>query len=347
MSAPLLLWELFILAIALLLTLFGVSRYRVFAVRRGIVARPNFRSLHGSAVPRGGGIVFSTVCLVGVAALWALGLVPPRVGLSLVVGGTAATIVGFIDDVVQIRPSAKLLAQGVLAGFVLLCFDGRPLVDVPPVPTVVELALSWLSLVWLMNAYNFMDGVDGMASSGAVFMAASVIVVMTLGHEEGSAAPDVGLMLICALVALCNLGFLIFNRPTASVFMGDSGSLFLGLVFSVLVVKTVVEGEIGPWTWLIVFGYFAGDTITTSVVRVFVSPKWYGEHRSHAYQNLARIWGSHLKVVLGVSAYHVLWLLPLALWSTRAPSYAPAAAALAFLPVVGWTLRHGPMRSSL
>jgi Fuc2NAc and GlcNAc transferase len=346
MNAPQLFWELFILATAFLLTLFGVASYRAFAVRRGIVARPNFRSLHRLTVPRGGGIVFSTVCLGGVAGLWALGVVPPRVGLSLVVGGASATIVGFIDDVMQIRPSWKFLAQGALSAFVLLCFDARPLVDLPPLPTVVELALSWLSLVWLMNAYNFMDGIDGMASSGAVFMAASVIVVMMLGHNEGSWTSEVGLILVCGVVALCNVGFLFFNRPPASVFMGDSGSLFLGLVFSVLVVKTIVEGEIGPWTWLIILSYFAGDTITTSVVRVFVSPKWYGEHRSHAYQNLARIWGSHLRVVLGVSLYHVLWLLPLALLSSRVPVYAPAAAALAFLPVVGWTLRHGPMRSS-
>ena len=85
-------------------------------------------------------------------------------------------------------------------------------------------------------------------------------------------------------------------------------------------------GDVSLWPWLIIFGYFAGDTTTTTILRMFVANKWYGEHRSHAYQNLARIWGSHLRVVRGVALYQLVWLLPLAVWSVLTPSIAPVAA---------------------
>jgi Fuc2NAc and GlcNAc transferase len=154
------------------------------------------------------------------------------------------------------------------------------------------------------------------------------------------------MVLILALLAACSLAFLVFNWPPASIFMGDSGSLFLGYSFGVLIAITVTSGIISVWTWLVVFGYFAGDTTTTTLVRILTIRRWYGDHRSHAYQNLARIWGSHLKVVRGVTLYHILWLLPLAIWSALVPPTAPLAAVLAFAPAVYWALRYGPRLSS-
>jgi len=214
------------------------------------------------------------------------------------------------------------------------------LLDVPWFPPFADLAISWIALVWLMNLYNFMDGIDGMAASGAMFICAASIVVLVLVNGDPS------LMLVFGLLAICSLGFLLFNWPPASIFMGDSGSLFLGYSFSALIAKTIADGQIGIWTWLTIFGYFAGDTTTTTVLRLVSIRDWYGAHRSHAYQNLARIWGSHLRVVRGVAVYHVLWLLPLAIWSAIEPSFASLAAALAIAPVILWTLRYGPRLSS-
>ena len=325
---------------ACLATLGGTRAYRALAIRRGIVANPNFRSLHERPIPRGGGIVFACVCVTFVsAAAW---LAPVGEGLfrALVIGGAAAAGFGFLDDVVHIRASIKFGVQGLLAAWVLVCVGERPLVHVPFVPETAEFAMSWLGLVWLMNLYNFMDGIDGMAASGAVLISATAILLAWVS------APDEALTLILSLVALCSLGFLVFNWPPASIFMGDAGSLFLGLSFGALIASTVSRGQIGVWSWLVMFGYFAGDTTTTTFLRILVAKKWYGEHRSHAYQNLARIGGSHLRVVRGVVIYHVVWLLPLALWSVLVPTAAPVAALLALGPVVAWTWRHGPLLSS-
>jgi Fuc2NAc and GlcNAc transferase len=266
--------------------------------------------------------------------------------LALVGGGTVASMIGFVDDTRHLRPAWKFVAQAILAAWVLVSFDLQPLLHLPGGPLFLDLAISWFGLVWLMNLYNFIDGIDALAATSAIFASTAAAFLLVLVGMQRQLAADIGLELVFGLLAVCSLGFLIFNWPPASIFMGDSGSLFLGFAFGALIAKTTLDSELSTWTWLIIFGYLAGDTTTTAVVRIFVTNKWYGEHRSHAYQNLARIWGSHLNVVLGVSLFHILWLLPLAVWSTLTPATAPLAALLALVPVIFWTLRHGPMRSS-
>lgn len=327
-------------AIAFPVTVLGTRVFQSYAISRGILAKRNFRSLHQRPTPRGGGIVFCSVFICGVLALWAAGTVDTDFMRTIVAGGTVATLFGFADDRLGITVKTKLAFQAGLAVWVLMSFGGTPLADFPWTPAFIDLALSWLALVWLMNIYNFMDGIDGMAASGGVFLAGGVVVALLLANG------DSGLVVACSLLAICSAGFLVLNWPPASVFMGDAGSLCLGYCFCVLLTRTVTSGEIGIWTWLILFGYFAGDTTTTTVLRMFVTRHWYGEHHSHAYQNLARVWDSHLRVVRGVSLYHVLWLLPLAAWSVLMPAAAPFGAAMALGPVVALTLRYGPIWSS-
>jgi Fuc2NAc and GlcNAc transferase len=332
---------LLLLAVALLITVVGTKAFHSFALTRGIIANPNFRSLHQHPIPRGGGIVFSLVFISAAIGLWLETSIDPNLMRAIILGGAVATLSGLVDDVVQIAARTKLVIQGILAAWVLFCFGGEPLYDLQWTPVFIDLAFSWFALVWLMNLYNFMDGIDGMAASGAIFICvASIIALLLAGHGDKS------LILIFGLLAICTFGFLLFNRPPATIFMGDSGSLFLGYCFGALITKTVTGGEISLWTWLILFGYFAGDTTTTTVLRIFLTKRWYGAHRSNAYQNLARIWDSHIKVVRGVSLYHVLWLFPLAIWSILMPSTAPLAALFALAPVIFWTYRYGPRLSS-
>jgi Fuc2NAc and GlcNAc transferase len=329
-----------LLAAACLTTIAGTRAYRSFAIRRGIVASLNFRSLHQRPVPRGGGIVFSLVCLAAVIGLSFIDTVDPRLLRALVAGGVVATVFGFVDDARQVGPALKLFVQMALAAWILVCFDGVPLIDPMLTPYWLDLAMSWLGLVWLMNLYNFIDGIDGLAAMGAVSISAIAILALFLTGTERS------VILLLATLAVCSAGFLVLNWPPASIFMGDSGSLFLGFCFGTFIAATMIQGDLSLWSWLIIFAYFAGDTTTTTLVRIFVADKWYGEHRSHAYQNLARIWGSHGRVVRAIFIYHLLWLVPLAVWSVLAPAAAPIASVLALAPVVAWTLRYGPLLSS-
>jgi Fuc2NAc and GlcNAc transferase len=332
--------QLGVLAAACLTTVAGTRAYRSFATRRGIVAPVNFRSLHQRPVARGGGIVFATVCIGAVIALSLTGVVDPRLLRALVVGGVVAAVFGFVDDTRSVHAAVKLCVQMALAAWILVCFGGAPLVDLPLTPRWLDVGASWMGLVWLMNLYNFIDGIDGLAAMGAVSISAISTIALLL------AGGDAGVVPILAALALCSAGFLVYNWPPASIFMGDAGSMFLGFSFGAIIAATLLGGDLRVSTWLVIFAYFAGDTTTTTTLRMFVTDKWYGEHRSHAYQNLARIWGSHLRVVRGVALYHLLWILPLAVWSVLAPSAAPFAALLALAPVVAWTLRYGPLLSS-
>jgi Fuc2NAc and GlcNAc transferase len=338
--------DLLLLIAGYLFTITGTLGYRSFALRREILANPNFRSSHERPTPRGGGIVFSLVSIVGIAALWLMGMVASNLALALVAGGTGAALIGFLDDVRHLGARWKLLAQGILATLVLLCLGGQPFLHLFQGVSFIDLTLSWLGLVWLMNVYNFVDGIDALAATGAVFISSASALLIVVASSDTQAS-DLGLALVLGLLAVSTLAFLGFNWPAASVFMGDSGSLFLGFAFGSLMADTVVTGRMTIWTWSILLAYLLGDTTTTTIVRLFVTPKWYGEHRSHAYQNVARMLDSHLAVVIGVLAYSIVWLLPLALWSTLSPSTGPVASLLALTPVVGWTLRYGPLKSSV
>lgn len=318
--------------------------YRRLAMRCGIIAHVNFRSLHESVVPRGGGLAFASVFVMAIVALWSYGLLPAWLMFTLGLGGLAAAVIGFVDDIRDIRATTKLFAQVCLAVWVVAVFFWFleiPFAGEPPELMIFLITLGSLFVpVWFINLYNFIDGIDGMAVSGAVFISVAAIVVLSITDGDGH------LIFVFALLAASSLGFLSFNLPPASIFMGDAGSIFLGYSLGTLLLATIVLGQISIWTWIAILGYFMGDTTTTGIYRVIRVKKWYGVHRSHAYQNLARIYNSHAKVTYGVALYHALWSLPLAVWSALVPKIGPLAALLSLAPAVAWTFRFGPRLSS-
>jgi Fuc2NAc and GlcNAc transferase len=128
--------------------------------------------------------------------------------------------------------------------------------------------------------------------------------------------------------------------------MGDAGSIFLGYIFGSLLLFTVFNNDISVWSWLTVFGYFFADTTVTQIMRVILVKKWYLPHRSHAYQNLARIKNSHLKVTGGVTVYNLVWVFPLTLWSSLQPEMGFTAATLSIAPALVVAYKYGPVLSS-
>jgi Fuc2NAc and GlcNAc transferase len=328
------------LIVAFTAALAGTPAFARLAIARGIVANPNFRSLHERPMPRAGGIVFSTAFLLTATVLALAFDADRRLMLTLLGGGAAASLFGLLDDLVQLRSSTQLVAQAVLAALALAGGGGEPVVDVWWMPAWVDLVLNWAGFVWLLNAYNFMDGVDGMAASGSVFFSVTAMVLLSLSGADRI------LTIMLATLAASVFGFTIWNWPPARIFMGSAGSYFLGYSYCALMAYTVTRGYLSFWAWVIILAYFVSDTTTTTVVRMFVADRWYGEHRSHAYQNLARVWRSHEHVVVGVTLYHLLWLFPLVLWMTFNPQVTLVAVVLAIGPAVLWTLRYGPRFSS-
>ncbi len=314
--------------------------YQKIAIKKGILANPNFRTLHETPVPKGGGIVFASITILGIFLLWRSGQMPNNLFMTLGVGGCIATFLGFFDDINNIGAKKKLAVQIFLSGFALFHLDGGVLSSIDLIPDWIAIPLSLLFLVWVINAYNFMDGIDGMAASGAIFSSGVVIVTIVLTNEFSEVT--IFLLLLMASV----LAIIVFNWPPATIFMGDAGSVFLGYIFGVLILYTTMNNEVSIWTWIIVFGYFIADTTVTQIARLILVKKWYMAHRSHAYQNLARISNSHLKVTLGVIFYYLMWLFPLAIWSALEPDMAIFATIIALTPASIFSYKYGPTLSS-
>ena len=328
------------LIIPAVVSYFGIILYRRFAISRDIVANPNFRNLHASPLPVGGGIVFSFVFVFSLFFIWWLNQISDDLFWVLGVGGCVAALFGFLDDLKDIRASWKLAVHLLLSGWALFWLGGGPLLSIGWIPVLVAIPVTALFLVWMVNAYNFMDGIDGMAVSGAVFVSGAITLVMLLTNSKSE------FIIVPVLLLTTTSSFIVFNWPPASIFMGDSGSVFLGYIFGSLILVTAMSGEISIWTWLVVFGYFFADTTVTQIMRVILVKKWYRAHRSHAYQNLARITGSHLKVTGGVVLYNVVWILPLTLWSAMKPETAILAVILSITPGLIFSFKYGPMLSS-
>jgi Fuc2NAc and GlcNAc transferase len=333
-----------LLVLATTATVAGSLLYRNVALQRGIIAKISSRTLHDRTVARGGGLVFASVFAVAIFLTWLRGGLPTWVMLALGVGGIAAAVVGFVDDVYEVSAVKKLATQICLAIWLLVVFY-TPLYEQFFLNAgVIERVLATLTLifipVWLINLYNFIDGIDGMAISASVFVCAAGMIVLAL-----TGGRSVTFFVFAFLGASC-LGFLFLNIPPARIFMGDAGSIFLGYCIAAILLLTVRTGEISAWTWICMLSYYVADTTTTTVSRMFLVKRWYGVHRSHAYQNLARIHKSHAKVTYGVVLYNILWALPLSVWSALRSEWGPLAALISVAPAVVWTLRFGPRLSS-
>ena len=319
----------------------ATSVYRRLALVRGVIAKVTFRSLHTTAIPRGAGIAFAAVFTGAVLWAFASGRLPVWMAVAWGVGGGAAAVVGFWDDLREIPAAVKLGAQTILAlGLFLVLYQPVYASHVPAdfLPRLAMAAVLTFVPVWLINLYNFIDGVDGMAIMGAIFICAAATTVLML------TGGDPAFVLIATLLGSVCLGFAWFNLPPANIFMGDAGSIFLGYSVSALVLATVLSGQINGWTWAAILAYFLADTTVTGLYRLLFVRNWYGVHRSHAYQHLAKSHG-HAMVTYGVVAYNLFWALPLAVWSALVPAIAPLAAVLSIAPALAWAYRFGPRLS--
>ena len=326
--------------IASAISTLGTKAYISLAINKNILAVPKDRSLHSVEIPKGGGIIIGATFLAGLFILRLIDIVPSELALALLGGGTILVIVGFIDDLREVEPLARFAIQFLVSFWALYWLGGMPEIDIGPwilKQSWILQILGSLGIVWFINLFNFMDGVDGMlASNASLFSLVGASALLWLGHSSIS----VTLILLVASLA----GFLIYNWPPARVFMGDSGAGFIGYILAVIALYSVSEGMLNFWTWIILMGYFVADTTTTMVIKIATVPGWfYEEHRSHAYQQLALMWKDHRQVTLVVLGITMFWMVPLALLSLRLQQNTVIIAMIALAPVVILTLLRGPL----
>jgi len=299
------------------------------ALLGGVLDVPNARSSHSVPTPRGGGVAIALATTAALIVLALHGSLQFNLLFALAGGGLAVAAVGFTDDRQPLSTGARLAVHFAAAIWALVWLGGMPSVRIAD--HIVSFGwggyvLGTIGIVWTLNLFNFMDGIDGIAASEAVFVAGAGALLSAGG---GAGVTDAAAVFACACV-----GFLIWNWPPAKIFLGDVGSGYLGYVIAVLALAATRENPIALWAWLILGGVFFVDASVTLLRRLLRGERLYEAHRSHAYQWLARRWGSHGKVTCGVLIVNVLWLLPCAVFATWRPGLAAATVIFAFAPLV-------------
>ena len=298
------------------------------ALAQGMLDVPNARSSHVQATPRGGGVAIAFVSLTGTLLAFALGHVPWIVSLTLIAAGAAVATVGYLDDRRGMSRRVRFLVHVLASAACVVIIGG--------LQHWALLVVAVLAVSWTINLFNFMDGIDGLAGSQALFVAAASAIFAWLGDRADAAV-------LPSLTAGACCGFLVWNRPPARIFMGDVGSGFLGLWLAALALLLAQQGVVSISTSIILGSAFISDATTTLVRRALSGRRWYEAHRSHAYQNLSRRWGSHARVTALLWILNISIVTPIALLSQRYPSSAPllAAVSLAIFAVLAIAARAG------
>jgi UDP-N-acetylmuramyl pentapeptide phosphotransferase/UDP-N-acetylglucosamine-1-phosphate transferase len=245
---------------------------------RYALAKPNARSSHRTPTPQGGGIavVAATVGTVGIAlAVFSLGAshdlnLPKIIAATLIM-----TCLGAIDDIRPLPASLRLILQAAVIATVIYTLPDQLRV-VPLLPWWIERLLLLIGGLWFVNLVNFMDGIDWMTVAEVIPLTATLTMLGIAG-----ALPSYGTVLALALGGAM-IGFAYFNRPTAKVFLGDVGSLPIGLILGWLLLLVAGGGHLVAAVVMPLY-YLADATITLFRRMVRREPFWEG-HRTHFYQ---------------------------------------------------------------
>jgi Fuc2NAc and GlcNAc transferase len=301
--------------------------YLRFARTRQILDIPNERSSHVLATPSGGGIALMLAFSCGLLlAAWEKGAWSQSF-IILSASALVLTVVGFIDDVRGLSMRLRLLIYSLVcitvSIFLLQSVQAGNILS-----GLALLAFVSLTVLWSLNLYNFMDGIDGFAAlQTALACCGAALLCLGSGYESDYS-------LFCLVLAAAHFGFLVWNFPPARLFMGDTGSVPTGFLLGGLVIIGGVQGQINPLCWIVLLAVFITDASWTLVWRIVTGQRFTEPHRMHAYQRLSRHWSSHFKVDMLLLVINALWLFPIALALRTWPDYALFMVILAYLPLL-------------
>jgi len=273
------------------------------------LAKPNARSSHRTPTPQGAGIAVIAATLA-VAGAIACTTSNSNIPFAIFTASLFMAIVGFADDVKSIPVLPRLLLQAVAVGAILFAAPADIRI-VPACPLLIERGLLLLAGLWFVNLVNFMDGLDWMTVAEVVPVTGAIIVLGSLGGFPASAS------LVAAALCGAMIGFAPFNRPVAKIFLGDVGSLPIGLLLGWCLLQLAYNH--GLTAALLLPLYYLSDATVTLLRRLVRREPFWAAHRSHFYQRATDNGFTVLRVVSEVFALNV-GLAVMAVVSTRMQS---------------------------
>jgi len=271
--------------ILLLILSFTLTYFiKEYAIKKSLVADVNERSSHTVPTPHGGGIALSITWFIGLGYLYYTNDIDINLFYALMVG-IVISIVSFFDDLYDLSPKIRLLAQGVVAVGGIVYLGGFASLDLfffSIDNQIITNIFAFLLIIWFINLYNFLDGINGYAGSEALFLAFAGFLLFGGSHF--------------IILAVATLGFLYWNFGDAKIFMGDVGSTLLGYNVAIFTLYYANEQASNLWIWIILFGLFWFDATLTLIRRKLNGEILSQAHKKHAYQRLNQSGWSHFKV---------------------------------------------------
>jgi Fuc2NAc and GlcNAc transferase len=253
-------------------------------IKKSFVATINERSSHTVPTPHGGGISLAITWFLGIFYLYFISEIEASLFCALLVGAIIS-IVSFFDDIYELSPKIRLITQAIVAlgglyflgGFETLTFG---IFDIQN--SIFTNLFAFFMIIWFINLYNFLDGINGYAGSEALFLAFAGFVLFGGNHF--------------LVLAMAVLGFLYWNWNKAKIFMGDVGSTLLGYNIAIFTIYYANIEASNFWVWIILFSVYWFDATLTLIRRKLNKEKLSQAHKKHAYQRLTQAGWSHYKV---------------------------------------------------
>ncbi|MET4213639.1 glycosyltransferase family 4 protein [Bradyrhizobium sp. LA2.1] len=298
-------------------------------LQRYALARPNARSSHRIPTPQGAGIavITATLLVASAWAAWANVAIPP----ALVIATIVIALVGFADDIVSLPVLARLALQAACVGAVVFTAPETARI-VPALPLPLERGLILLAGVWFVNLVNFMDGLDLMTVAEVVPVTAALLLLGLLGDLSWPAA------LIATALCGATLGFAPFNRPVAKVFLGDVGSLPIGLLLGWCLLELAWHGQ--PAAALLLPAYYLVDSTITLFRRIARREQFWSAHRSHFYQRATDNGFTVRRVIGDVFALNLLLAVLAIITVSASSTWVTWLAFVAGAIAIGFVLRR-------
>lgn len=253
-------------------------------IKKSFVASVNERSSHTIPTPHGGGIAIAITWFIGLFYLYFTAQIESNLFYALLFG-LIISIVSFFDDIYELSPKLRLIIQATVAigglyflgGFETFTFG---IFDISS--SILTNIFAFFMIIWFINLYNFLDGINGYSGSEVVFLALAGFVLFGGNHF--------------LVLGVAVLGFLYWNWNKAKIFMGDVGSTLLGYNIAIFTIYYANQEATNFWIWIILFGLFWFDATLTLIRRKLNKEKLSQAHKKHAYQRLTQSGWSHFKV---------------------------------------------------
>jgi len=274
---------------------------RMVAICKSIMDIPNDRSSHTIPTPRGGGLAVAVAWFIGLTCFFLKGKIESNLYYALL-SGLPLTLIGFADDIFNLKPGVRFLVQFFCTAAALFFLRGLSTIDCGLWTMDYGLLLTplaFIAIIWSVNLFNFLDGIDGYIGTEILFIGVSLFAFT--GNQIG------------LLLATATAGFLIWNWPKAKIFMGDVGSTLMGFTVAVLAIYHQNNMSLSIPVWLILTSVFWFDATVTVFRRIINREKLSEAHRKHSYQRIVQAGFSHQKTtlwafVLNIVGFGLAWM---------------------------------------